>query len=302
MPDNKKLQQLDLNLLKVFQTLYVEQNMTRTAEILHITPSAVSHAVQRLRLALDDPLFRRSQNKMLPTPACQRMAPGIVETLSRLQQILQQWGNFEPHSSDHNFTIGMHDALEPSVLPGLAMSLARLAPKITFASVKFYRDILLKELAAGHLDLALDVALPVKNKLVQKKLIENEFVVMMRRQNPLASGLNKQNYLAAQHLNVSNRPSGMTVEDSLIQKQNLVRQTTIRCQSYFAAREILRNSDQLLTLPRLLAEQFTEPDLILQAMPFSIRGLATHLYWHENTGQDPALIWLRKVIENLFAR
>jgi len=61
--------------------------MTRAAEVLHLTPSAVSHAMKRLREALGDPLFKRSQNKMMPTPACQRMAPLIIDNLARLQQI-----------------------------------------------------------------------------------------------------------------------------------------------------------------------------------------------------------------------
>ena len=90
MPDIKHIQQLDLNLLKVFQALYQEQNMTRAADVLHLTPSAVSHAMKRLRETLGDPLFKRSQNKMMPTPACQRMAPLIIDNLARLQQILQQ--------------------------------------------------------------------------------------------------------------------------------------------------------------------------------------------------------------------
>ena len=82
MTDNKRIHQLDLNLLKVFKTLYAEQNMTRTADLLHLTPSAVSHAVKRLRFALGDELFVRSQNKMVPTPACQRIAPAIIENRS----------------------------------------------------------------------------------------------------------------------------------------------------------------------------------------------------------------------------
>ncbi|NND01132.1 MAG: LysR family transcriptional regulator [Gammaproteobacteria bacterium] len=301
MPDTKKIQQLDFNLLKVFHTLYLEQNMTRTAEILHVTPSAVSHAIKRLREVLDDPLFRRSQNKMLPSPACQRMAPAIIETLTRLQQILQQWGEFNPLRSDHNFTIGMHDAVEPSVLPALATTLAKQAPHVTFCSVQVNRSNLGKDLASGHIDIALDVAFPVKRPVRHMVLFENEFVVMMRKGHPLAAGLNRENYLVADHLIVSNRPSGMTVEDILIQDKNLVRQTTIRCQNYFAAKELLKNSDQLLTIPMLVARQFRETDLLVQDMPLKLPGFATHMYWHENSQDDAALSWLRKVIADLLS-
>lgn len=299
MSESKKIQRLDLNLLKVFQSLYVEQNMTRSAAALHITPSAVSHAVKRLREALDDPLFRRSQNKMLPTPACQRMAPSIIDTLSRLQQILQQWGEFEPASSTHNFRIGMPDALEPSIVPELAIKLGELAPQITFSSIKFDRSNLVKELSSGYVDLALDIALPINKPVLRKRLINNNFVVLMRKHHPLKHCLNRRTYLAATHLNVSNRPSGMTVEDVLFREQGLVRHATLRCQSYVAAIEVLKNSDQLLTLPELLAQQFIGPEIVLIPLPISIPSFSMHLYWHQNTDRDTALLWLRSVLTEL---
>lgn len=300
MINNKKIQQLDLNLLRVFQTLFVEQNMTRTAEVLHLTPSAVSHAVKRLRYTLDDPLFVRSQNKMLPTLASQRMAPAIIDTLSRLQQILQQWGEFEPLTSTHNFKIGMHDAFEPSIVPKLASKLNKLAPNVTFSSIKFDRTNLLKELATGYIDVALDVALVVKKPIHTTELIENEFVVMMRKNHPLANNLNKQNYLSADHLNVSNRPSGFTIEDSMFRKQGLDRTSTIRCQSYFAAKEIVKNSDQLLTVSSLMAEQLIDEKIIQIPVPIKLPSFDTSLYWHSNTEEDAALRWLRKVLLSLF--
>jgi len=170
MIDNKRIQQLDLNLLKTFKSLYEEQNMTRAAEVLNITPSAVSHAVKRLRDALNDPLFTRAQNKMVATPACQRMAPLIIDNLTRLQQILQQWGEFDPAHSEHHFRIGMHDAIEPSILPYLSEVLAQQAPRVSVASVKTDRSNLSRELSAGHIDLALDIAMPVKPPVMSKKL------------------------------------------------------------------------------------------------------------------------------------
>ena len=139
MADRQGVKKLDLNLLKVFESLYQQQNMTRTARELHITPSAVSHAVKRLRECLGDPLFQRSNNRMLPTPACQRMAPLIIDNLTHLRQIMQHWGEFDPGTSEHHFRIGMHYALEPSILPILAKTLAIQAPRVSFSSIKVER-------------------------------------------------------------------------------------------------------------------------------------------------------------------
>ncbi|QCW26245.1 LysR family transcriptional regulator [Lysobacter enzymogenes] len=67
-------EQLDLNLLKVFEAVYRERNLSLAAQALYLTPSAVSHALARLRRQFDDPLFVRDGRRMSPTAACQRLA------------------------------------------------------------------------------------------------------------------------------------------------------------------------------------------------------------------------------------
>ena len=304
MTDVTKTQQLDLNLLKVFESIYREQNMSRAAEVLHITPSAVSHALKRLRECLGDPLFQRSNNRMLPTPACQRMAPQIIDNLTRLRQILQYWGAFEPHSSQHHFRLGIHYALEPSILPKLAKKLAEFAPNITFASVKVDRENLTRELGAGHIDMAFDVALPIKPPVLHTKLIDDEFCVMMRKGHPLEYNLTRITYFTAKHIGVSNRPSGAGAEDILFQQQGLARQISIRCQNYYAAKTMLIESDFLLTVPYLLGKELMgdmgQADCLSQVpMPVRLTNIETHLYWHKNTEHDEALSWFRQVLVSL---
>ena len=279
MADMHALKKLDLNLLKVFESLYVEQNMTRTADALHITPSAVSHSIKRLRECLGDPLFQRSNNRMLPTPACQRMAPLIIDNLTRLRQIMQHWGEIQP---------------------ALTTRLASLAPNVTFSSVKVDRVTLTRDLSAGHMDLALDVALPIKSPVLHQKLIDDDFCVLMRSEHPLTENMSKDAYFAAGHIGVSNRSSGASVEDLLFQQQGLSRKVVIRCQNYYSAKSMAANSDNLLTVPRRLAEHLRQDDVALFDLPISIAPISTHMYWHKNTEQDSALTWLRALFDGIF--
>jgi len=296
MNDSKRIQQLDLNLLKVFQTLYIEQNMTRAAEVLHLTPSAVSHAVKRLREALGDPLFRRRQNKMLPTPMCQRMAPLVIDNLMRLQQSLQQWGEFAPQTSKQHFKIGMHDGLETAIIPSLNLLIAQQAPNVTFSSVKINRANLSRELDAGHIDIAIDIALPIRSPVKHIPLLECEFSVIMRKGHALEHNLSLDKYLAANHVAVSNRATGMTAEDILFHERGHVRYTSIRCQNYFATRELLKHSDLLLTVPTLMGRHLLDDQLCLVSTPIDLPLFSCHMYWHEHTEQDAALSWLRGLV------
>ena len=302
MRNKHRIQQLDLNLLKVFRSLYEEQNMSRTAEALHLTPSAISHAVRRLRDTLDDPLFQRSQNRMVPTPACRRLAPQIIENLTNLQNVLQQWDTFDPMTSEHTFRLGVHDALEASVLPDLCKTLARKAPNIGIASVKFDRTQLGRELAAGHIDMALDVAMTTKRPVRSQELWSNGFCVMMRSDHPLKGKLDRDGYMAAQHIIVSNRPVGLTMEDTALRKDGLQRQTSIRCQNYWAAAKLLENSDQLLTITKTMAADLSSDKLHIEPLPINIKPYSMRLYRHEHSEADVALSWLRELIINLPSR
>ncbi|MGJ8680911.1 LysR family transcriptional regulator [Paraglaciecola sp.] len=299
MPDLNNIQKLDLNLLKVFESIYLERNMSRSAEALHITPSAVSHGLKRLREYLGDPLFQRSNNQMLPTPACQRMAPLIIDNLTRLRQILQHWGEFNPLTSEHHFSLGIHYALEPSILPKLATMLASQAPHVTFASVKVERENLSRLLTAGHVDMVFDVALPIKSPVLHQKLIDDEFCILINKEHALADNMSKLDYLQANHIGVSNRPSGAIAEDALLQRLGLSRNISVRCQNYYAAKLIIQTSDLILTVPsmlakELLAQQKDQGNLVIRELPLELNKLETHMYWHKNTEQDEALSWFRQ--------
>jgi DNA-binding transcriptional LysR family regulator len=300
MTELKSIQQLDLNLLKVFESLYLEQNMTRTAETLFITPSAVSHSIKRLRECLGDPLFQRTRSKMLPTPACQRLAPLLIENLNGLRQALNQWHEFDPETSQQHFHVGIHDALEPAILPALVQELSQLAPMVQLSSVKVERHSIARELTAGQIDLAINVAIPLKAPIAHEPLLEDVFCILVRHGHPLVKNNTKAAYLKETHMSVSNRASGPSIEDFIFQQQGVVRNIGLRCQNFYATRSILANSNLVLTVPKTIGQDLKNEDLILLPIPMALAPAMTHLYWHEHAEQNTALLWLREIVFNLF--
>ncbi|GGD60128.1 LysR family transcriptional regulator [Lacimicrobium alkaliphilum] len=288
-------QQLDLNLLKIFEALYQERNMSRAAQRLHLTPSAVSHAIKRLRTHLADPLFTRQGNVMQPTALCESLAPALINNLGQLREILQLSEQFSPQTAVNYFRIGIHEALEKLLLPPLAAALAAQAPGTSLASYALERSQMARQLAGGTVDIAIDVSLPISEPVLHRPLLSDRFCVVMAQEHSLYAKLNKKAYAQARHISVSHRASGPAIEDIALRQQGVNRRIALHCQSYGSAINVVRQSDLLLTMPAKLAGALNQDGIVICNAPVTIADIAIHQYWHKNTDNHPALSWLRQL-------
>lgn len=295
---HRRIQQLDLNLLKIFEVVYRERHLSRAAHSLALTPSAVSHALGRLREHLNDELFVRDGRTMQPTATCLRMAPGLLEQVANLNQLLQQWGQFNPTETRQTFRLGMPDAIEPLLLPALTRALGEQAPFATVASSPMDRKRMASTLAAGHLDLVIDVALPISEPVRHRPLLEDAFCILARKDHWIARHITLESYLEANHVAVSTRSQGTVLEDVALLNLGLQRNIAVRCQNYYSACRIVQQSDLLLTMPARLARQIdTSHSLAQLDLPFSLPPVQLHMYWHVNSDVDFANQWFRQLID-----
>lgn len=303
MSTERQFEKLDLNLLKVFEALWQQRNMTHAAEVLHITPSAVSHAMRRFREILGDPLFVREKHYMLPTAACERLAPQILESLVSIRQALGQFTEFSPAHSHQRFVIAMQEALEISVLPELLSRLETEAPNVEIVSARLNRQTMVADLGNRNLHLAVDIGRPVSAPVAHCLLRQDNYCVLMSKQHPLYndnSTISEDAYLSARHITVSNRAKGATVEEIALQQLGVSRPSHWRCQNYRAAAEVIAQTHTLLTLPGSIATALLEPRLGICSLPFALPALETHLYWHQHHQGEPGLMWLKSLLLELF--
>ena len=150
------LRTFDLNLLKVFDVVMAERNLTRAAQVLSLTQPAVSNALRRLREALDDDLLVRQGRSLQPTPKALELWPEIRATLERLQTTLAP-RLFAPASAQHSFVLTMADATAAELMVGLVTTLSAQAPGVSLRTVPLTtrdpRRLLedgLADLAIGH--------------------------------------------------------------------------------------------------------------------------------------------------------
>lgn len=286
---------LDLNLLHVFDTIYREGSLTRAAKALHLTQPAVSHSLSRLREHFDDPLFTRQGNQMVPTPLARRFLESMKPALNQIQGAVNQFHAFDPASQRKTYSLGLRDVLESTFLPTLMQRLAPY-PELEIVSRRIPRREMETQLAAGKLDFAVDVLLPVSNQTSHELLRRDRLVVLAREGHPLASSsLDMIGYLSARHVLVSSRTEGPGIEDFELSRLGVQRSIRLRCQHYYAACRVVEATDLLLTMPETYARIISQrANITIMNPPADLPSLDVHLYWHKAYDREPALTWFRK--------
>lgn len=292
----------DLSLLLVFSAVFQEGSLTRAARTLNLTQPAISHSLAKLRELFGDPLFVRQGNTMAPTPLARQMIVPVAEALERLQGALALPRQFDPQHAELQFRLGLRDIMEAITLPPLLQDLSVHAPHVSISSVRSERRQMASELSGGQLDLAVDVFLPLGKDICHCLLVKEQLVVLGRPNHPLlATPLSLDAYLRARHISVSSRRHGLAAEDFELSRRGLQREIALRCQHYFAAFEVARHTDLLLTMPRryarLINRHLQTPVL---PVPLEIPPLDIYLYWHARVHDEPANAWLRQRLLSIF--
>jgi DNA-binding transcriptional LysR family regulator len=292
------ISRIDLNLLVVLDAIYTEGGITRAAGKLHLTQPAISHSLGRLRELFKDELFAREGRAMVPTPLARNLIEPVRRALRGLEVTLNELEAFDPASTQKRFNIAVRDVFESTLLPSLLQRIARVAPSVDVAAVQVGRREIESELAAGTLDAALDVLLPLSDQVRNKRISLDRHVVVARKGHPaVRRGLTLATYLKQHHVLVSSRRAGPGLEDVELSRQGLSRRIRLRCQHYFAACRVVSQTDLVLTMPgnyaRIANRQFGNQILPL---PLAMPPLDAYLYWHASVDKEPANAWLREQV------
>ncbi len=293
-----RLDQLDLNLLRVLDVVHRERSLSRAAAILAVSQSAVSHAVARLRDHLGDPLFQRQGRGVAPTPLADRLAPTVRDSLAEIERALVMRRSFDPRRDIDQITVAMPDELEPIVLPALLSHVEREVPGALVASVRLERARLKGDLRAGRIDVALDLAQPADADLLHTRVLRDVLCVVASRR---WRKLDLARYLDARHVAVSSRREGLAMEDVALRQRGLHRRLVVRCRRYETAGQIVAATDLLLTMPMRYAA-LRRPALAIRVFPFPVRvpPIEVHLYWHRQTDEHAANRWIRSAVKRVF--
>lgn len=288
---------LDLNLLRIFEALAAERNVTRAARRVHLSQPAFSHALARLRRALGDPLFVRAPGGMVPTPRAVELEPLVRDVLARATAFTQR-ASFDEATCRRTFRVATTDYYEHIAFPRLACALVRSAPHATIVSRPTGGALPRAELEDDRLDLAIAGffgALPPG--FYQQKLFEETFACVVRRDHPVVKKrLTLGQYTKMSHVLISPGGDLRGVVDEVLSVRGARRRIAVAPSSFLSAGRIVAESDLVLTAPRRVAETYCR-DLPVRmvAPPVSLPGFTVVQVWHERQHHDPAHAWLRRL-------
>lgn len=297
------LSRADLNLLVLFSIVLEERHVGRAAERLHLSPSAVSHGLGRLRRLLHDPLFLRTPKGVVPTARATELAAPIADILARVRAVVGTAEPFDAATSARRFTIAAPDAVAAALLPALladlrggaprvAISLRQLLPTSERPTIAAWESIL-DDLDARAFDIAIAPLAEVPARFVARTLYEEEFVIAMRAEHPFIKAPSLDRFCEAAHLLVSLTGDPFGLVDDALAREGLSRRVALTVPNFMMALAVVAETDMLAALPRrLVAKQAGRFGLISVEAPLRLPRYQIQAITPKAAMKDAGLAWL----------
>jgi DNA-binding transcriptional LysR family regulator len=291
--DSVDIRTFDLNLLRTLDALLDERSVTRAAVRLGLTQPAVSGALARLREALDDPLFVRTQHGVTPTPRALALAERVKQVLADAEVVLRP-APFEPAAWSGALAVAATDYAQRVIVTPFFADLRSVAPGLTLAVRALEPEHLAQRLEGGDLDiavLALEYAPP---SLHARRLLDDRYVLALRAGHPAAGQpMTLERFLGLEHALVS--PAGGHFRgpvDVALEARSFARNVVASVPGFLPLVDLLLATDLVAAAPERLVRG--APGLATCDLPLEVPGFTMVCAWHARTHHDPAHRWLRE--------
>ena len=286
--------QLDLNLLTALDALLEERSVTGAADRLHLTPSAMSRALGRLRKATGDQILVRTGRTMTPTPLALEIGAEVHALVQRAHTMLSATRTLDLANLDRTFTVRMHDAIANFVAPDLVAQVRGKAPGVR---LRFLAETSsdTNELRYGQVDLVVGAGRSAAPEIRYETVAHDQLVIAVGGEHAGArNGLTIDQYTQADHVTVSRRGRLRDPIDDLLEARGLRRRVVATVPTATAALRLARDSDVVVAVPKHMLRAMTdELGLRLHPLPFDVPPLPVTIGWHQRYDDDHAHRWLR---------
>lgn len=298
------LRTFDLNLLVAFDVLMRELNVTRAAEQMFITQSAMSHILHKLRQQLDDPLLVKTPSGMKPTERALALIDPVRALLAETERIIQPPLAFDAATSQRRFVLAATDYIEFLLIPELSGLIEKIAPGIDLHVKRTETSFPVAQLENGSLDVVLgfESVLNPPAHLHRHYLFSDSMACVVRQQHPLIKNPpSLAEFVNAPHMLISRTGSHVGIIDQKLAELGLERRIQLIVPHFLSAPLIVAKTDMILSLPYRIAEQFTQfAPLAIFPVPIELPEYDLCMIWHPLRDKDPAHQWLRDKITSVY--
>lgn len=295
------LRSIDLNLLPVFVAVVEEGQLSRAALRLGMSQPAVSAALQRLRLSVDDVLFTRSRNGLSPTPRAQALYQQVNNGLQTLIEALDPGQGFNPAHSERVLRLIAVDYFETLMLGSLIREVRQHSPTLGI-EVLPQQEGWQRQLLNAEVDMVLDSQMPEDERITGEKISEEQLVVVARRDHPGIKGkISLDDFLQAEHVVLPLRERRVLPLDEILGRPGWRRRVGAHVGHYGNLLSVASQTDLIATVPKRLAMVQAQA-LKLQVLDFPVPTPAVPIYlmWPKALDKDPAHRWFRQRIRHIF--
>lgn len=291
---------LDPHLLRLFDALFATGSVTKAAERLGQSQPTVSMWLSRLRQDLDDPLFVRTPDGMLPTPRAEALIGTARQALDSLRRLSEMRSDFDPATAQRRFCICMTDASHVTLLPSLLGHIRRVAPGVRIEAMQIGGETP-RMLQSGEADSALGYISSLDAGHFQQALFPQDWVCIANHEHPrVRDRLSVADYAREAHVDILGG-TGHELLAQALERQGVMRAVALELPGFLGLPAIVGTTDLIATLPRHIGETLAHfYGLQVFPCPLEVPGFTVKQYWHARVHHDPASQWLRGVCAELF--
>lgn len=290
---------VDLNLVRVFVTIYNTRSVSTAAEHLNITQPSVSHNLSRLRYLFKDQLFTRTKDGMIPTSYATQLYESLNEHFVEIENIVSEVKYFDPLSSERCFRIALTDIGGLYFLPILLSQLAEFAPNITLEVITVDMTKLSDWLITGKIDAAICNKKLEDKSLNSLNLFEEKYICLVKND---FEDENRQftldDFLMGNHAVVA-ASTGHNLVENYLSKKGLRRKIKLQVPQFSILGELMVQHNLIVTVPSRIGEYFKHNSKIkIFNVPFELPSFEVTLHWYKKSGDQSAQKWFIEFLQS----
>lgn len=290
------LNSLDLNLLVALDALLKEASVSRAAMRIGLSQPAASHALQRLRDVIGDPLLVRTGARMELTPRAQALRGPLAQALDQVRTLFMP-DEFDAGRSERHFRLMMPDLAVELLMPPLMEKVTKQAPHVTIDVVPWRGPAIFTAEFARTIDLVISIGDAFKG-FHRQRLYTDSDALAVRRKHPVGAGLKKREaFLAARHVAVVIRGANEDLVDTWLRSKGIERRIALVVPGYIEALHVAARTDLVAFVPRRLIAALARQLSLQTVTPPLDPGIdEQHMFYPTRAQFDPGSVWLRKLM------